>query len=117
MNILEIIQNAEGGKNRVARAFWREFSKRESRLFVASTKNKKRILPAVSGKKREGKSPLSTSELSVLLGISHVAVFKRIRNGRIKAVLIGHSYSIYPDEVRRLLKENSIIKKLLSTHK
>ncbi len=37
---------------------------------------------------------ISTAELAKLLGISPVAVFKRIKKGQIKAVKIGRSYAI-----------------------
>lgn len=45
------------------------------------------------------KSYLSVAELAKLLGISRVAVFKRIRKGQIPAEKIGRSYVISADDV------------------
>jgi len=44
------------------------------------------------------KSYVSVAELAKLLGISRVAVFKRIKKGQIPAQKIGHAYVI-PAEV------------------
>ena len=40
------------------------------------------------------KKLLSTTELAKMLGISRIAVYKKIKNGRIKAVQIGHGFVI-----------------------
>lgn len=40
------------------------------------------------------KKYLTTSELAKMLGISRIAVFKRIKNGDIKASKIGRNYAI-----------------------
>ena len=37
---------------------------------------------------------LSTTELAKILGISRIAVYKRIKNGKIKARKIGHDFVI-----------------------
>lgn len=37
---------------------------------------------------------LSTTELAKLLGISRIAVFKKIKQGKIKAVKVGRNYVI-----------------------
>ena len=37
---------------------------------------------------------ISAAELAKILGISHVAVFKRIKSGKIKAIKIGRTYAI-----------------------
>jgi len=42
---------------------------------------------------------LSTSELAKIIGISRVAVFKRIRKGEIKAYKVGPTFVISWDEL------------------
>ncbi|MFC1576191.1 helix-turn-helix domain-containing protein [Candidatus Omnitrophota bacterium] len=37
---------------------------------------------------------LSISELAAILGISRIAVYKRVKKGRIKAIRIGRSFAI-----------------------
>jgi excisionase family DNA binding protein len=37
---------------------------------------------------------ISTTELAKILGISHVAVYKKIKAGQIKAVKVGRNYII-----------------------
>jgi len=46
---------------------------------------------------------LSTTELAELLGISRVAVFKRIRTGDIKARKVGRSFVIDKKDVPYIL--------------
>ena len=43
------------------------------------------------------KALLSTSEAAKFLGISRIAVFKKIKEGRLAAVMIGNCYAIAPD--------------------
>lgn len=42
---------------------------------------------------------LSTVELAKILGISRIAVFKRIKKGSIKAIKIGRNYAIPVDDI------------------
>ncbi len=42
---------------------------------------------------------LSTTELAKLLGISRIAVFKKIKQGKIKAVKVGRNYVIDKKEL------------------
>ena len=42
----------------------------------------------------EKKKFISTSELANMLGISRIAIFKKIRKGEIKATRIGRNYAI-----------------------
>jgi len=46
---------------------------------------------------------LSTSEVAKILKISRVAVFKKIKNGEIKAEKIGRNYIIPKEEVLKTL--------------
>ncbi len=52
------------------------------------------------------KNFLSTSELAEILGISRVAVYKRIKKGDIRAEKVGGSYIIAKDDLGGILKEN-----------
>ena len=45
----------------------------------------------------------STSEVAKMLGISRIAVFKKIKNGRIKAKKIGRIYVIEKKELAQIL--------------
>ena len=45
------------------------------------------------------KSYISVAELAKILGISRIAVFKRIKKGQIPAEKIGRSYAISMDDV------------------
>ncbi len=47
---------------------------------------------------------ISVAELAQLLGISRVAVFKRIKKGEIKAEKIGRSYAISRSEVNDIIQ-------------
>ena len=42
------------------------------------------------------KKLLSTSDAGKALGISRIAVFKKIRSGRMAAIMIGGTYAISP---------------------
>lgn len=56
------------------------------------------------------KEYISISELAGLLGISHVAVWKRIKNGQIKAEKIGNMYVITDNELLRVLGRKTTAK-------
>lgn len=42
---------------------------------------------------------ISTTELATLLGISRIAVFKKIKKGEIKAVKVGRNYIIDRNDI------------------
>ena len=46
---------------------------------------------------------LTTSQLAKLLGVSRIAVFKKIKKGEIKAVRIGRNYAVDKKLVDELL--------------
>jgi len=46
----------------------------------------------------KNKDFISTSELAKLLGVSRIAVFKKIKSGQIKAQKIGRNYAIPIEE-------------------
>ncbi len=46
---------------------------------------------------------LSTGELARILGISRIAVFKKIQNGQIKAMKVGRNYIIDPHDIGNIL--------------
>lgn len=46
---------------------------------------------------------LSTAELARLLGVSRVAVFKKIKKGEIKATKVGRAYVIESQDIGRIL--------------
>lgn len=46
---------------------------------------------------------LSTKELADILGISRIAVFKKIKKGEIKAVKVGRNYVINSEDVGNIL--------------
>lgn len=48
----------------------------------------------MKAKKQEGNKYLTTSQLANILGISRIAVHKKIKNGEIKAEKIGNIYII-----------------------
>ena len=49
------------------------------------------------------KNLISTSELAKILGISRVAVFKKIKKGEIKAEKIGRNFVIHSEEIPKIL--------------
>ncbi len=51
------------------------------------------------------KKYISVAELAKLLGISRVAVFKRIKKGQIPAEKIGRSYAISMDDVDEITQK------------
>ena len=56
--------------------------------------------------KNKGKKAIyiSITELAKMLGISRVAVFKKIQKGQIPAELIGHSYAISMEHVNEMVQ-------------
>lgn len=50
---------------------------------------------------------VSVAELAKMLGISRVAVFKRIKKGQIPAERIGHSYAISVDFVSSIIHDKN----------
>jgi excisionase family DNA binding protein len=49
------------------------------------------------------KNLISTAELARILGISRVAVFKKIKKGEISAEKIGRNFVIRSDEIPKIL--------------
>ena len=57
---------------------------------------------------KKEKTLFSTAEVAKILGISRVAVFKRIRSGAIKADKVGRAYLIPSSEVHHSLGEGNL---------
>jgi len=55
---------------------------------------------------KEKKTYISVAELAKRLGISRIAVFKRIQKGQIKAEKIGRNYVIAVSEADRIIFGN-----------
>ncbi len=53
--------------------------------------------------KNKNKEFLSVSELAKILGISRIAVFKKIKKGQIKAIKIGRNFIIPREELSVIL--------------
>lgn len=51
------------------------------------------------------KDIFSVQELAVILGISRIAVFKRIQKGQIKAQKVGRNYIIHRKDIRDLVSD------------
>lgn len=51
----------------------------------------------------ENKEFITTVELAKILGISRIAVFKRIKRGRIKAIRVGRNFVIARDSLPEIL--------------
>ena len=51
----------------------------------------------------ENKEYFTTNELAKLLGISHVAVYKKIKNKQIKAQKIGRNFIIFKKDIDDVL--------------
>ena len=49
---------------------------------------------------------ISSTELAKILGISRVAVFKKIKAGQIKAVKVGRNYIINKEELGGILNDD-----------
>ncbi len=54
-------------------------------------------------KSSSNKAFVSTAELAKILGISRVAIFKRIKDNKIKAFKVGRNYIIPKDELMIIL--------------
>jgi len=52
--------------------------------------------------KTENIKYLSTAELAKLLKVSRVAIFKKIKSGKIKGFKVGHNYVIPVEELKKL---------------
>jgi len=48
---------------------------------------------------------LSTTELAKILGVSHVAVYKKIKAGKIRAVKVGRNYVIDKKDLGGILND------------
>jgi excisionase family DNA binding protein len=59
----------------------------------------------------ENKRLMSTAQLAKILGISRIAVFKKIKKGQIKAIKVGRSYAISYKDVPALSNKTSKEKK------
>ncbi len=51
----------------------------------------------------EEKRFLSTAELAEILGISRIAIFKKIKEGKIKAIKIGRNFAIDRNDLEEIL--------------
>lgn len=51
----------------------------------------------------ENKRFFSTTELAKMIGISRIAVYKKIKNGKIKATKVGHDFVIDKKDVGDIL--------------
>jgi excisionase family DNA binding protein len=51
----------------------------------------------------ENKEFITTTELAKVLGISRIAVFKRIKKGLIKAMRVGRNFVISKDSIPEIL--------------
>ena len=51
----------------------------------------------------ENKEFITTTELAKILGISRIAVFKRIKRGQIKAIRVGRNFIIPKDSLPEVL--------------
>ncbi len=51
----------------------------------------------------ESKKYFSLSEIAEILGISRIAVFKKVKSGQIKAEKIGRAYAVSAEEVQYIL--------------
>lgn len=49
---------------------------------------------------------VSTIQAAKVLGISRIAVFKRIKKGKLKATQIGRGYLIFRSELKNALKNS-----------
>lgn len=52
------------------------------------------------------KSYFTTGELAKILGISRIAIFKKIKKGQIKAMKIGRLYAVAKSEIPSLTRES-----------
>ncbi len=55
-------------------------------------------------KEKKGKEFVSTGELAKMLGISRIAVFKKIKKGEIKAVKVGRNFVIKREDSDKFIR-------------
>jgi excisionase family DNA binding protein len=60
-------------------------------------------MPPENKKKRERRRYFSIPEVASLLGMSRVAIYKKVKNGEIPAIKLGRTYAISSIYVRQLL--------------
>ncbi len=53
----------------------------------------------------ENKKFLSTTELAKILGISRIAVYNKIKKGKIKAIRVGRNFVIDKKELGKILEK------------
>lgn len=63
----------------------------------------------ISMENKDKKIFFSTTEVAKLLHISRIAVFNKIKQGLIKAEMIGKTYAIPREEIEHLLEDNNIL--------
>jgi excisionase family DNA binding protein len=51
----------------------------------------------------EGNEYISIAQLAKMLGISRIAVYKKVKQGKIKAIRVGRSFAISKDYVKQNL--------------
>ncbi len=51
----------------------------------------------------ENKEYITIPQLAKIMGLSRIAIFKKVKNGEIKAIRIGHNYAISKKSVDTLL--------------
>ncbi len=56
----------------------------------------------VNNKNMENKMYFSVKEIANILGISRIAVFKKIKSGKISAIKIGRAFAIPKNEVESI---------------
>ena len=52
---------------------------------------------------REKEEYVSLPQLAAMLGISRIAVFKKVKSGEIKAIKIGRNYAVKQDQILSIL--------------
>jgi len=57
----------------------------------------------------KNKEFISTTELAEILGISRVAVFKKIKKGEIKAVKVGRNFVIKNKDIYNITNFNKVL--------
>lgn len=57
----------------------------------------------VNNKNMENKEYFSVMEVAKILGISRIAVFKKIKSGKIKAIKIGRAFAIPRSEFESII--------------
>lgn len=53
--------------------------------------------------KAENNKYISLPQLAKLLGVSRIAIYKKVKNGQIKAVKIGRNYAVSKNEITNIL--------------